>query len=69
MKPWHWILVGTAALVLLYLLMSRQTATKLRSSSSTPSGLGGTLVGAGAAMTGASNLWDSIFNSDKSEDT
>ena len=62
MKTWHYVTIG-GALIIGYLLVTKKT-TILKAKTSTPNNLGGTLTGAGSALTGLSNLYDSIFNKD-----
>jgi hypothetical protein len=62
MKTWHYVAIGGAVLVGAYLVFSPKS-TILKGSSSSNSGWGSTLTGAGKAAEGFADLWGVISKS------
>jgi hypothetical protein len=59
MKTWHYVAIGGVVLVGAYIVFSPKS-TILKSSSSSNSGWGSTLTGAGNAASGFADLWGSV---------
>lgn len=62
MKTWHYVAIGGAVLVVAYVVFSPKS-TILKGSSSSNSGWGSTLTGAGTAASGFADLWGAVSKS------
>jgi hypothetical protein len=69
-KNTKYLLIGAAVLLVAYLLFSKSSPVKLGAGVKSSSTGGSTwLTGAGSLLTGASNMWDSVFGSSSSGDS